>query len=84
MTNIQCDMWCKNQINGFCNKIEIDIDDMQYVEEVTSPKCFIFDSTKASCYACENCNCDDDVCDFDGHTIDEDSTCTIDKFSCAI
>ena len=77
MANIKCDLWCKSQINGYCNKIEIDIDDMQF-NEYSNPKCGEFDSTKAECGACEYCN--DGICDFDEHEIFENSKCTNGQF----
>lgn len=86
MANIKCDLWCKHQINGICNKIEINIDDMQF-SELNKPKCGEFDSTKADCYACDNCMFGDvnriDFCLIDGHTVTNESKCNNDQFSFA-
>lgn len=81
MTKVRCDLWCKHQVKGVCSKTEISIKEMQYFEERTTPDCYDFDSTKGQCYCCEHCNIDVNICEFDGHKVDEGSTCTTCEFS---
>lgn len=85
MANIKCDLWCKNQVKGVCNKIEISIDDLQFSNS-SHPKCFIFDYKKADCSACEYCELEVGAvgwigtCLVDGHTVTAKSKCDNEMF----
>ena len=83
MPKIKCDLWCKNEENGFCNKDEVHINDLQHGEKL-NPKCYEFEVSKAVCYACEHCvfngGDDTDTCSISGHIVTNESTCTNGEF----